>query len=114
LAKVIAPLLPPTGKRFIEAFAGRANLFFRVAQTLSYDEFWLNDIATYPFLLGLYAYEARDAMGRGRVPERNGRAAHDRMRNFSFEAFLHVHSRYNPVRKQALKSLWEQRPDLHE
>lgn len=114
LGKHMVPLLPPAAKRFVEPFAGRANLFFRVAERLDYKEFWLNDISTYPFLLGLFAYSAADALGRGAVPERNGRAAHDRMRNFSFEAFLHVHSRYNPVRKQTLKSLWEQRPDLHE
>jgi site-specific DNA-adenine methylase len=114
LSKRILPLLPPTGKRFVEAFAGRANLFFAVAQRLNYERFWLNDIATYPFLLGLSAFSAMDALGGGVVPERNGRAAHDRMRNFTLEALLEKHARYHPIRKQLLRRLWQQRPDLYE
>jgi site-specific DNA-adenine methylase len=114
LARHIVPLLPSTGNRFIEVFAGRANLFFRVAQTLNYQKFWLNDIATYPFLLGLCAYKAKEALGHGSVPERNGRTAHDYMRNYTLEVLLENHARYNPLRKQALKRLWEQRPDLRE
>ena len=114
MAKVIAPLLPPTGERYIEAFAGRANLFFRVAQRLDYKEFWLNDISTYPFLLGLCVYGAMDALGRGAVPERNGRSAHDRMRHSTFASLLETQVRYNLFRKRALNSVWEQRPDLYE
>jgi site-specific DNA-adenine methylase len=34
LAKQIIELLPPSGDRYFEVFAGRANLFFRVAQQL--------------------------------------------------------------------------------
>lgn len=114
LTRHILPLLPPTGKRFVEAFAGRANLYFAVVQRLDYKEFWLNDISTYPFLLGLSAYGAMDALGRGTVPERNGRSTHDRMRNFTFASFLGAHVRYNPLRKQVLRQTWQQRPDLHE
>jgi site-specific DNA-adenine methylase len=46
------------------------------------------------------------------VPPRNGRITHDLMKNFTMEAFLENHVRYNPVRKQLLKRVWEQRPDL--
>ena len=114
LAKRIVELLPPSGDRYVEPFAGRANLFFRVAQQLDYRRFWLNDMNTYPFLLSLYSYGAEEALGRGAVPERNGSDAHDCMRNFTFEALLENHVRYNPVRKHALKLLWTQRPDLRE
>jgi hypothetical protein len=95
-------------------FAGRGNLFFAVAQRLNYEEFWLNDIATYPFLLGLCTYGAVNALGRGTVPERNGRVAHDRMRNYTFELFFQNLVRYNPVRKQALRRWGEQRPHVRE
>jgi hypothetical protein len=114
LAKRIVELMPPSGDRFVEVFAGRANVFFRIAQELDYRRFWLNDINTYPFLLSLCSYGAEEALGRGTVPERNGSAAHDRLWNFTFEAVLENSVRYNPVRKQALNLLWTQRPDLRE
>lgn len=107
-------LLPPTGKRFVEVFAGRSNLYFAVAQQLDYKEFWLNDISTYPFLLGLSSYSALDALGLGVVPDRNGRAAHDRMRHYMFKIVFDTHARYNPIRKQTLKKVWAQRPDLRQ
>jgi site-specific DNA-adenine methylase len=53
LAKHIIPLLPPSGKRFIEPFAGRGNVYFRVAQELDYEEFWLNDQYTFRFFQAL-------------------------------------------------------------
>jgi site-specific DNA-adenine methylase len=114
LAKRIVALLPAIGKRYVEVFAGRANLYFAVAQRLNYEEFWLNDIATYHFLVGLWAYGARAALGLGTVPERNGRAAHDRMRSFNFEVALQNYVCDNPVRKQLLNRLWKQHPDLRE
>jgi len=114
LAKTIVELMPPSGDRFVEVFGGRVNLFFRVAQELDYRRFWLNDINTYPFLLSLSSYGAEKILGLGTVPERNGSTAHDRMRNFTFEAMLENHVRYNPIRKQALNLLWAQRPDLRE
>jgi hypothetical protein len=114
LAKRIIELLPLSGDRYVEALAGRANLFFRVAQEFDYRRFWLNDPNTYPFLLSLTSYDAYDALGLGTVPERNGRAAHDRMRDFTIEAELENHVRYNPIRKQVLSLLWARRPDLRE
>jgi site-specific DNA-adenine methylase len=43
LAKFIVLLLPPSGKRFVEPFAGRGNVCWRVAQRLEYKRFWIND-----------------------------------------------------------------------
>ena len=53
LARRICSLLPPTGKRFVEPFAGRGNIYFFVAQRLSYQKFWLNDHYTFRFLTAL-------------------------------------------------------------
>src|SRR5208282_2154988 len=53
LAKRIIRLLPPSGKRFIEPFAGRGNVYFRVAQCLDYKEFWLNDHYMFRFFAAL-------------------------------------------------------------
>lgn len=113
LGKHIVPMLPPKGERYVEVFAGRANLFFRVAQLLKYRSFWLNDTQTYSFLLSLCTYGALDALGRGTVPPRNGRITHDLMRHFTMEAVLEDHVHYNPLRKQLLEQIWRQRPDLH-
>jgi site-specific DNA-adenine methylase len=112
LAKHIVKILPPSGDRFVEVFAGRANVFFRVAQLLNYQRFWLNDFQTYHFLLGLCTYGAMDALGHGTVPPRNGRITHDLMASFTMETFLEGWVRYNPLRKQLLHQAWEQRPDL--
>jgi site-specific DNA-adenine methylase len=49
----ILRLLPPRGQRYVEPFAGRANVFWAVATKLEYQEFWLNDLLTFPFLDGL-------------------------------------------------------------
>ena len=49
LAKNIAAMLP-SGKRFVEPFAGRGNVFFYVAAHNMYRSYWLNDIQTAPFL----------------------------------------------------------------
>lgn len=53
LATRIIPLLPPSGKRFVEPFAGRGNVYFRVAQRLDYKEFWLNDPYMFRFFEAL-------------------------------------------------------------
>ena len=53
LAKHIVGLLPPSGKRFIEPFAGRGNVYFRVAQHLDYEEFWINDHYMFRFFQAL-------------------------------------------------------------
>jgi DNA adenine methylase len=49
LAKRIAAMLP-SGKRFVEPFAGRGNIYFQVAALGMYDSYWLNDLQTAPFL----------------------------------------------------------------
>jgi site-specific DNA-adenine methylase len=53
LAKDILSVLPPLGERFVEPFAGRGNVYFAVAQRLRYQQFWLNDIYTFRFLMAL-------------------------------------------------------------
>ncbi len=53
LRKRICALLPPTGVRFIEPFAGRMAVTLAVSQLLNYKRFWLNDLQTYNFLLAL-------------------------------------------------------------
>jgi len=53
LAKHLIPMLPPEGKRFVDVFAGRGNVTWRVMSLLRYEQFWLNDILTLPFLNGL-------------------------------------------------------------
>ena len=112
LAKHIIELLPPSGDRYVEVFAGRANLYFRVAQQLNYRHFWLNDIETYRFLIALSAYGAYDALGWGTVPPSNGRLTHDSMKTFTMERLIELYVRYNPRRKEAFKQVWKQRPDL--
>ncbi|MGA7796131.1 MAG: DNA adenine methylase [Candidatus Acidiferrales bacterium] len=49
LAKRIAAMLP-SGKRLVEPFAGRGNVYFYVASHGMYPSYWLNDIQTAPFL----------------------------------------------------------------
>jgi hypothetical protein len=46
LANQIVRILPPAGYRYVEPFAGRANVYFRVTQRLIYQRFWLNDRGT--------------------------------------------------------------------
>jgi site-specific DNA-adenine methylase len=53
LAKHILSLLPVSGDRFVEPFAGRANVYFAVAQRFRYKQFWLNDTYTFRFLMAL-------------------------------------------------------------
>ena len=53
LARRIVSLFPETGDRFVEPFAGRANIYFAVTQFCHYKKYWLNDIRTYKFLEAL-------------------------------------------------------------
>lgn len=50
LARRIAGMLPFSGKRYVEPFVGRGNVYFAVAQLLDYEQFWLNDLKTHEFL----------------------------------------------------------------
>jgi site-specific DNA-adenine methylase len=49
----IINMLPLTGDRYVEPFAGRGSVYFHVAQLLHYRSFWLNDTLTIPFFEGL-------------------------------------------------------------
>jgi hypothetical protein len=53
LGRQLAAMLPPEGKRFVDLFAGRGNVTWAVMSLLRYEEFWLNDIQSFPFLDGL-------------------------------------------------------------
>jgi site-specific DNA-methyltransferase (adenine-specific) len=51
LAKQIVSFLPRDGHIYLEPFAGRGNLFWAAIESgLKYKRWWLNDIATAPFL----------------------------------------------------------------
>ncbi|MGB9010344.1 MAG: DNA adenine methylase [Candidatus Acidiferrales bacterium] len=65
LARRIAAMLPTSGKRYLEVFAGRANVYFAVAELLAYDQFWLNDPVRYLFLNSLKTGLWRNA----KIPE---------------------------------------------
>ena len=53
LAKVIVGFMPPYGRSYVEAFAGKGNVFWAAAQFLKYEEWWINDLQTAPFFTGL-------------------------------------------------------------
>ena len=44
MAPYLIDLMPKSGKCYVEPFAGRGNVFFRAAEILDYDSYWLNDI----------------------------------------------------------------------
>ena len=51
LAKQIVSFLPREGRIYLEPFCGRANLFWEAAeQGLKFRQWWLNDLATAPFI----------------------------------------------------------------
>src|SRR5438445_384915 len=57
LAKQIVSFLPPEGRIYLEPFCGRANLFWEAAeQGLKFRKWWLNDLATAPFLEAIRAH----------------------------------------------------------
>jgi site-specific DNA-adenine methylase len=49
LAKKIVGLLPPSGHRFVDVFAGRGNITWAVMQLCNYKCHWLNDLQTFDF-----------------------------------------------------------------
>src|SRR5271157_4871465 len=57
MAKQIVAVFPQKGRIFVDAFAGHGNVFWAAAETLSYTEWWINDISTAPL------YEAIKAIG---------------------------------------------------
>jgi hypothetical protein len=50
MAKTIVAMAPPSGRLYVEPFAGRANVFWRAAGELAYKKWHLNDIRTAPWL----------------------------------------------------------------
>ena len=46
MAKTIVAMAPPSGRLYVEPFAGRANVFWRAAGELAYKKWQLNDIRT--------------------------------------------------------------------
>jgi hypothetical protein len=48
--RIVACFVPEYGHRFVEPFAGRANIYFAAAVLCDYDKFWLNDTNSYKFL----------------------------------------------------------------
>jgi len=122
LAKDIIRLLPMSGKRFIEPFAGRGNVYFHVAQRLDYKEFWLNDHYMYRFLEALQ-HSMHDGM-EWTVPERAEtnkefydflkQMAEKRVKKEKPGAPIGMDRRYRPVSLPNGKKAWavEQYPPL--
>jgi len=52
LSRTIAGLLPE-GNRFVDVFAGRGNVTFAVMQLNDFQQYWMNDLQTSLFLVGL-------------------------------------------------------------
>jgi len=46
--------MPPFGRRYVEPFAGRGNIFWAAATYLNYEEWWINDLQTAPFFEALW------------------------------------------------------------
>lgn len=67
LAPEITKHIPKHGRRFVDLFAGRANVFFRAtAEGLDYKEWVLNDPLTAPFLRAI-----RDVGDKVAIPQRS-------------------------------------------
>lgn len=66
MASMLTEMMPQTGRRYVEPFAGRGNVFWRAAHELDYQEWHINDIRTAPW------YEAiRDLGHELQVPKSN-------------------------------------------
>jgi DNA adenine methylase len=67
MAKTLVSFMP-TAKRYVEPFVGRGNVFWAVA-TLgpSFQNWWLNDVATIPFFEAMKTA----ALGLAEVPDRS-------------------------------------------
>lgn len=83
LASEILKYVPKQGRKFIEPFAGRANVFFRaVAEGFTYQQWVLNDLLTAPFL-----HAVRDAGDTVVVPPRTPEE-HDRQKALALNGDL--------------------------
>lgn len=50
MAKLLVSLMPPEGRRYVEPFAGRANVYWSAATELDFTQWHLNDIRTIPWI----------------------------------------------------------------
>jgi site-specific DNA-adenine methylase len=53
MAKLLVSLMPTTGRRYVEPFVGRANVYWTAATELDFHEWHLNDIRTIPWLTAI-------------------------------------------------------------
>jgi site-specific DNA-adenine methylase len=60
IRNTILEYIPQEGIKYIEPFAGRGNMFFSVKDNCSFEEWQLNDLATYKFLKALRDTDLRD------------------------------------------------------
>jgi len=56
MAKLLVSLMPPTGGRYLEPFAGRGNVFWVASVELDYREWHINDIRTAPFFKAIQTH----------------------------------------------------------
>jgi site-specific DNA-adenine methylase len=49
LAKTILRFMPQFGRIFVDACAGKGNVFWAAAKFLKFEEWWINDLQTAPF-----------------------------------------------------------------
>jgi site-specific DNA-adenine methylase len=49
MAKTIVGLMPPFGRKYVEPFVGKGNIFWASAKYLHYEEWWINDLQHAPF-----------------------------------------------------------------
>jgi site-specific DNA-adenine methylase len=53
MAKLLVSMMPTEGRRYVEPFAGRGNVFWRAAMELNFSEWHLNDLRTCPWLTAI-------------------------------------------------------------
>lgn len=56
MASALIAMMPPEGKRYVEPFGGRGNVFFAAADKLHYAEWQLNDLMTAQFFEAIRLY----------------------------------------------------------
>jgi len=83
LSRTIVSFLPKRGRTFVDAFAGKGNIFWQaVSQGLKYREWWLNDTATSRFF-----HAIKHAGHKLKVPTRS-RTEYERQREASISGDL--------------------------